>query len=52
MEEKHMQAERLPEAAKPEKKNRLPGLGGKKKYKRLISVTVVLLAAVLLGSQV
>ena len=52
MEEKHMQAERLPEAAKPEKKNRLPGPGGKKKYKRLISVTVVLLAAVLLGSQV
>ena len=50
MEEKHMQAERLPEAAKPEKKNRLPGPGGKKKYKRLISVTVVLLAAVLLGS--
>ncbi len=52
MEEKHMQAERLPEAAKPEKKKRLPGPGGKKKYKRLISVTAVLLAAVLLGSQV
>lgn len=50
MEKEHMQAERLPEAEKSEKKKRLPGFGGKKRHKWIVPAAV-LLAAALLGSQ-